>query len=116
ENRLQDALGGWGKLYLLVEGAALISFVTLSARDCISAPDLTPAPWLGFFHTAPERRGKRYGKILIDHVCNIARETGYKTIYVATDHIGLYEKYGFRYLENRIDVWGADSRIYTKEL
>jgi len=28
----------------------------------------------------------------------------------------LYEKYGFIYMENRIDVWGEDSRIYYKDL
>lgn len=114
ENRFHEVLGGWGKLYLLVNGDELISFVTLSAEDCISAPKLTP--WLGFFHTSPEYRGNRYGKILIDHVCKTAKYMGYKEIYLATDHTGLYEKYGFHYLENRIDKFGEDSRIYKKEL
>ncbi len=114
ENRLEDAFGGWGKLYLLVDGHALISFVTLSAQDCISDPKLSP--WLGFFHTAPEYRGKHYGKLLIDRVCEFAKKDGYNTIYIATDHIGLYEKYGFTYIENRIDNWGVDSRVYKKDL
>ena len=116
ENRLQDALGSWGELYLLVDGDVLISFVTLSAQDCIAAPNLTLTPWLGFFHTAPEYRGNRYGKLLIDGVCEFARKDNYNKIYIATDHIGLYEKYGFKYLENRIDIWGEDSRIYVKEI
>ncbi len=116
ENRLHDALGGWGSLYLLVEGDVLISFVTLSERDCIAASELNVTPWLGFFHTAPEYRGNRYGKRLLDHACVIAKEKGYDEIYVATDHVGLYEKYGFRYLKNSIDVRGADSRIYRKKL
>ena len=114
EKRFCEVLGGWGKLYLLVNGDELISFVTLSAEDCISAPKLTP--WLGFFHTAPKYRGNRYGKILIDHVCKKAKDMGYKEIYLATDHTGLYEKYGFHYFENRIDKFGEDSRIYKKEL
>lgn len=114
ENHLQDTLGGWGKLYLLIDEDTLISFITLSAQDCISDPALTP--WLGFFHTAPEYRGNRYGKFLIDYVCEVARNDGYKTIYLATDHIGLYEKYGFDYVENRIDIYGEDSRIYQKVL
>lgn len=114
ENRLQQTLGGWGKLFLLVDGDALVSFVTFSAQDCIDDPDITP--WLGFFHTAPEYRGNRYGKLLIDRVCELAREDGFKEVYIATDHINLYEKYGFTYLENRIDVWGTDSRIYKREI
>lgn len=114
ENRLTAELGGWAKLYLLVDGEKLVSFLTLSAQDCISDPALTP--WLGFFHTAPEYRGHRYGKTLIDHTCRAAEEMGYQTVYIATDHVNLYEKYGFTYIENRLDVWGADSRVYLKRL
>lgn len=114
ENRLQETLGGWGKLYLLVDGDTLVSFVTFSAQDCIADPAITP--WLGFFHTAPEYRGNRYGKLLIDRVCELARQDGFKTVYLATDHIGLYEKYGFTYLEKRIDIYGEDSRIYKREI
>lgn len=114
ENRLESVLGGWGDLYLLVDGEELVSFITLSAQDCISDKNLSP--WLGFFHTAPEYRGNRYGKVLIDYVCQIARNKGYKKVYLATDHIGLYEKYGFEYWENRIDIYGEDSRVYKRVL
>lgn len=112
ENRFEQTLGGWAKLFLLVDGNALVSFVTLSAQDCIADPNITP--WLGFFHTAPEYRGNRYGKLLIDYACNAARNNGYNKVYLATDHIGLYEKYGFTYLETRIDVYDEESRIYVK--
>ena len=114
ENRLQTTLGGWAKLYLLVDGNAIVSIVVLSAQDCIDDPNIMP--WLGFFHTAPQYRGKRHGKKLIDYVCEVAREEGYKTIYLATDHVGLYEKYGFVYLENRIDVYGENSRVYKRDI
>lgn len=116
ENRLQEALGGWGELFLLLEGDAVVSFLTLSERDCIAARDFAGTPWLGFFHTAPAYRGNRYGKILIDHACDCARLKGYETIYIATDHVGLYEKYGFTYIKNAIDIYGEDSRIYRKTL
>lgn len=113
EDRLHEALGGWYKLFMLVDGDRLVSFITFSERDCIAGePVLTP--WLGFFHTAPEYRGRRLGKLLIDHACQVARANGYDTVYIATDHVDLYEKYGFSYIENRIDVWGEDSRVYQK--
>lgn len=114
ENKFHSMLGGWAKLFLLVDEDSLVSFVTYSAQDCISDPTLTP--WLGFFHTAPEYRGNRYGKLLIDHASEVAKKEGYNAVYLATDHIGLYEKYGFEYMENRLDVWGEDSRIYKRKL
>ncbi len=114
ENRLQKGLGGRANLFLLLDGDKLVSFLTLSAQDCIPDPTLTP--WLGFFHTAPAYRGHRYGKILVEHACQTAKENGFSSVYIATDHVGLYEKYGFTYLKNKIDIWGIDSRIYYKQL
>lgn len=116
EEKFEQTLGGWAKLYLLIENEKLVSFITLSAQDCVVAPDLSPALWLGFFFTLPEYRGRRYGKRLIDYACDVARNESYGKVYLATDHIGLYEKYGFNYLENRIDVYGEDSRIYFKTI
>lgn len=113
ENTFHQTLHG-GTVYLLMDGENIVSFVTLTQQDCIS--DETLYPWLGFFFTFPEYRGNRYGGKLLAHAAEEARKQGYQKVYLATDHIGLYEKYGFTYLENRIDVYGEDSRIYVKNL
>ncbi|MBQ8556335.1 MAG: GNAT family N-acetyltransferase [Clostridia bacterium] len=105
---------GSGTLYLLVEGDSLVSFLTLAQRDCIDAPEC--APWIGFVHTAPEYRGRRHVGRLIDHACAVAREHGAAQVYICTDHVGLYEKYGFTYLENRVSIYGEDSRVYVREV
>ncbi len=105
---------GKGTVYLLTEGDKLVSFLNLAERDCIDAPEYTP--WIGFVHTATEYRGHRYIGKLIEHACVVAREYGAARVYLATDHIGLYEKYGFTYLENRVSVYGEDSRIYIRDL
>ncbi len=114
ENRIYEVLGDGAIVCIMAEGEALVSFAVLSPKDCIDDDSLTP--WIGFVYTAPEYRGNRCSGRLIGHLCNTARAEGHKKVYIATDHIGLYEKYGFTYMENRIDVWGEDSRIYFKEL
>ena len=105
---------GEGTVYLLTEGDDLVSFLSLAQRDCVQAPEYTP--WIGFVHTAPEYRGHRHMGKLIDHACAAAREHGVARVYLCTDHVGLYEKYGFTYLENRVSIYGEDSRIYTRDL
>ena len=112
-NEFHNAVGK-GTVYLLAEGDKLISFLTLAERDCIDAPEY--APWIGFVHTAPEYRGHRHIGRLIDHACAVAREHGTARVYLATDHVGLYEKYGFTYLENRVSIYGEDSRVYVREV
>ena len=105
---------GEGTVYLLTDGEELISFVTLTHQDCIN--DKSRYPWLGFFYTFPEYRGHRYGGQLLACVAEEAKKRGYMRVYLATDQVGLYEKYGFSFLENRVDLYGDDSRIYVKNL
>lgn len=116
EERFEATLGGYAKLFMLTDNGSLVSFVTLSAQDCVVAPDLSPALWLGFFFTVPAFRGNRYGKQVIDYACGVAEREGFNRVYLATDHVNLYEKYGFTYLENRVDIYDEDSRIYFKNL
>ena len=114
ESQLLKTLGNGAELYITADGEKLVSFAVLSPKDAINDDSLTP--WIGFIYTAPEYRGNRESGRLIDYLCEIARDKDYKKVYLCTDHIGLYEKYGFIYMENRIDVWGEDSRIYFRNL
>ena len=109
-----DMLGGWGALYLLMDGENLVAFGTLTGQDAIRDESLTP--WIGFVFTQPEYRGHRYSERLLSYCEEEAVKRGYSKVYIATDHIGLYEKFGYTYMENRMDYWGDDTRILFKEL
>ena len=109
-----DMLGGWGALYLLMDGENLVAFGTLTGQDAIRDESLTP--WIGFVFTQPEYRGHRYSERLLSHCEEEAVKRGYSKVYIATDHIGLYEKFGYTYMENRMDYWGDDTRILFKKL
>ncbi len=113
ENSFHENLGE-GTLLLLTEWDRLLSFVTFAERDCIDDEKLSP--WIGFVYTFPEYRGHHYVGKLIFRCEEIASEKGISPIYICTDHIGLYEKYGFTYIENRVDIYGGDSRIYRKNI
>ncbi len=113
ENSFRDNLGK-GTLLLLADGDRLVSFVTFAERDCIDDEKLTP--WVGFVYTFPEYRGHRHVGRLIRRCEEIAAEKGVPKIYICTDHVGLYEKYGFSYMESRVDIYGGDSRIYFKNI
>ena len=105
---------GEGMVLMLIDGDKLVSYVTFSFQDCVD--DKAMYPWIGFVFTAPEYRGHRYAGQLIERCEEIARGHSVKNIYICTDHEGLYEKYGYSYLENRVDIYGDDSRIYVKNI
>ena len=53
---------------------------------------------------------------LLSHAEALAREAGNQSIYISTNHEGLYEKYGYAFLEVMKDMHGEDSRVYVKGL
>ncbi len=114
KDTFHETLGGWGKLLMLMDGENLVSFLTLAGQDAVRDEKLTP--WIGFVFTRPEYRGYRYAGQLLRHAEELAATMGYRRIYIGTDHVGLYEKYGYTYQENRIDCWGDEMRVLYKEI
>lgn len=111
--RFHLALGD-GTVYLLMDGEQIVSFLTFSMQDCVA--DQSLYPWAGFVYTFPEYRGNRYVGKLLAYAENAAQSHGCEKVYIATDHIGLYEKYGYTYWESRIDIYNEECRIYVKKL
>ena len=111
EGTFAETLGGKGRLFFLLDGDVVVSFLTLTAQDCIAAPDMTP--WIGFVFTFPENRGRGNIGILLDHARKCAAADGAPFVFLATNHTGLYEKYGFNYWGKRKDIHGEDSRVYV---
>lgn len=114
ENRVEATLGKETKLFILADGDKAAAFLTLSEKDCVDDPTLYP--WIGFVYTYPEYRGNRYSGLLIEHAADEACRQNEKVLYICTDEIGLYEKYGFEYVENRADVWGGEGSLYRRLL
>lgn len=112
KNTFHKMLGN-GSLFIMSDVEKLAAFCTLTQKDCIKDDNLFP--WIGFVFTSPEYRGRRYSEKLIEYACEKAAEQGFENVYIATDHIGLYEKYGFTYIESRIDIYGEESRIYCRK-
>lgn len=112
--KFDKLLGVGGKLFLLIDRENIVSFVTLTRQDCIR--DGNMYPWLGFLYTYPDCRGNRYSEKLLSHAEEQVKSDNHSIVYLATDHIGLYEKYGYTYLETRKDYSGEDARIYYKKL
>ena len=111
DRKFDETLGGPGQIFFLLDGENVVSFLTLTVQDCIDMPDFTP--WIGFVFTFPEYRGHRYAGLLLDHARKCATSDGFPFVFLATNHTGLYEKYGFSYWGNLPDIHGEDSRIYT---
>lgn len=109
-----DAAGKNSKVLLLTDGDELISFCTYAEKDDIQPTELTP--WMGFVYTFPEHRGHHYVGLLMEEVERLAIKEGVSEVYISTNHIGLYEKYGCEFKAEMHDMSGEFSRVYVKKV
>lgn len=97
--------------YLLVDNNKIIGCAGLITNDFISRMDLYP--WVCALYIDKEYRGNSYGSLLLDQAKQDAKIGGFSNLYLCTDHIGYYEKYGFKYIGIGYHPWGDSSRIYS---
>lgn len=96
--------------YLLLKDTETVGCAGLITNDFISRMDLYP--WLCAVFIEEAHRGNRYGKLLIERAKCDAKLSGFENLYLYTDLIGYYEKYGFSYIGDGYHPWGGKSRIY----
>ena len=114
DDTFKDTVGESSDVLMLTEGDELISFCTLAEKDDIQPTELTP--WIGFVYTFPQYRGHRYSEKLLSYAEEKAKEKFFDKIHISTNHIGLYEKFGYELYGIMKDIDGEDSRVYIKEL
>ncbi len=99
--------------YLLLKAGRLIGFYQLVEQDAVCRKDLSP--WIAPLFVDPGERGQAYGSVLLEHARLTAGRLGYRTVYLATDHIQYYEKYGFREIGLDLFEWGRPTKIYEHD-
>lgn len=104
-------LCGEDRAYFMLDGDNVVSFLTLAHTDSID--DDTKPQWIGFVYTDPQYRGCRNMGRLLAFAEDKARQKGFSEVYLATGHIGLYEKYGFSYIGDMTERNGEISRVYV---
>ncbi|SET42734.1 Acetyltransferase (GNAT) family protein [Natronincola peptidivorans] len=100
--------------YLLIDNDKIIGCAGLITNDFISRMDLYP--WVCAIYIEEEYRGNAYGSILLNQAKIDAKESGFSHLYLCTNHIGYYERYGFEYIGIGYHPWGDSSRIYASTL
>lgn len=81
----------------LVNEEELIGFISLFKYDGDERKDLTP--WYATMYVKKEYRGKGYSKLLNQAIIKEAKRLGYDKVYLKSDLINYYEKFGAKHIE-----------------
>lgn len=100
--------------YLLEDESGIIGCAGLITNDFISRMDLYP--WVCAVYIDEAHRGKACGALLLEQAKRDAQKGGFSHLYLCTDLVGYYEKYGFTHIGTGYQPWGRALRIYETTL
>lgn len=89
----ENAIPAW---YLCLDGDKIIAGLGVIENDFHNRKDLTPN--VCAVYTEEEYRGQGIAGRLLNDVCEDLKSQGIDTLYLITDHIGFYERYGWDFL------------------
>ena len=100
----------------LIDGEPAGMYQLSMSDDLNSRPDLYP--WLINVYVDEKFRGRNVARELMNTVKENAKELGLTELYLYTKHIGLYEKFGWKFIEE-VKTFKDDSpveRLYKLEI
>ena len=117
---LIDVIDDWSltdfpQITVATENEEIIGYYSLVAKELVK-DNHNYTPWLGTLFVRERYRGNHYSPVLIENACQRVKKMGYNSLYLATDHIGLYEKFGFEEIGLGLYLWGAPTKFYRKTI
>ncbi len=100
----------------VIDGEPAGMYQLSMSDDLNSRPDLYP--WLINVYVDEKFRGRNVARELMNTVKENAKELGVTELYLYTKHIGLYEKFGWKFIEE-VKTFKDDSpveRLYKLEI
>lgn len=104
----------WETPFAAMIDGRIVGMANIMKSDYYPLPEIYP--WVTSVFVSEEYRGHKISEKLIDFANNYAKEIGFDRTYIPTEHIGLYEKYGYRYIKDIVNYGNGIDRLYVKEL
>ena len=104
----------WERLVVARNEGEIAGFCAVCKRDWI--PDVLYTPFITSLYVAEAFRGNRLSQRLIEAANQYVRTLGFDAVYLFSDHIGLYEKYGFSAIDKYSTPWGEQETLFCRTL
>lgn len=108
------AFEDWETPFAAIANGRIVGMATITKTDYYPLPGVFP--WISTIFVCEEFRGRRISEKLIDTANRYAKKLGFERTYIPTEHVGLYEKYGYRYVKEIVNYGNGVDRLYVKEI
>lgn len=109
-----DAFIDWESAFAAIVDQRIVGFCTFMKTDYY--PDNKYFPWISTIFVDEEYRGKRISQRMIETVVAYAKSFQFSHVYIPSDMIGFYEKYGFEKIDELENYDGDVDAIFVKEI
>ena len=107
EQMRKNSYTTWERVFVATEDSHIAGYCALTSSDCI--PDVPYTPYIGFVFVGEPYRGNRLSEKLLRHALAYAKQINFDKVYLVSDHINLYEKYGFTKIDEKPAPWNPDT-------
>ena len=104
----------WETAFAASVNGGIVGMATIMKSDYYPLPEIYP--WISTLFVSEAYRGNRISEKLIDFANAYARTLGFDKTYIPSEHIGLYEKYGYCYVRDIVNYGNGIDRLYVKAL
>lgn len=108
------AFTDWESPFVAIVNGQIVGMATIMKTDYYPLPEIYP--WVSSIFVTEDYRGHRISEKLIEFANEYAKECGFARTYIPSEHIGLYEKFGYKYLKDITNYSNETDRLYVKEL
>ena len=99
----------WEAMFAAVADGRIVGMASIMKRDYYPLPEI--GPWVSSIFVTEAYRDRRISGMLISFANKYAKERGFERTFIPSEHIGLYEKYGYRYVKDIVNYGGGTDRL-----
>lgn len=108
------AFTDWETPFAAIADGRIVGMAYIRKSDYYPLPEIYP--WVTGIFVTESFRGHRVSEKLISFANDYAKKNGFHRTYIPSCHVGLYEKYGYRYLRDIVNYGKETDRLYVKEI
>ncbi|MBO7425413.1 MAG: GNAT family N-acetyltransferase [Clostridiales bacterium] len=102
----------WETMFVAKTDGRIIGMASVLKEDYYPTHDIFP--WVSSIFVSEEYRGQRISGKLIEAANIYLKDQGFTKSYIPSEHVGLYEHYGYQYVRDITNYGGSEDHLYEK--